>query len=209
MHRSCHNRSVEICIKPQNFHWTWNILVLVFLNCSCEINFGATLRCRKGCVIRIEIFHSHSLFFWHGKKTKKSTNNQVRWQFRGWTQNSTLWSWHDLRISVIIFITYSINFLRFGASSPPIIFPLGLASIVRNVSDIAKVKRNTVFILTSMMVCIPSLYRLIILLYYLAIALLIPSDPTGIPSIGRVFYQVNVHNYENVPTLIHSGMLIC
>ena len=49
--------------------------------------------------------------------------------------------------SVIIFITHLINFLRFGASSPPIIFPLGLASTVRIVRDIAKVKRNNVFIL--------------------------------------------------------------
>ena len=52
--------------------------------------------------------------------------------------------------SVIVFITHSINYLRFGASSPPIIFPLGLASTVRIVRDIAKVKRNNVFILTSL-----------------------------------------------------------
>ena len=83
----------------------------------------------------------------------------------------------------MIILIHSINFLRFGASSPPIIFPLGLASMVRIVRDIAKVKRNDVFILTSKIVCIPSLYRLIIILYYLVKALLIPSDPKGIPSI--------------------------
>ena len=45
-------------------------------------------------------------------------------------------------------MTHSIKFLRFGASSPPIIFPLGLASTVRIVKDIAKMERNNVFILT-------------------------------------------------------------
>ena len=41
MRRSCPNRSVEICVKPRNCRRTWNILVVVFLNYSCEINFRA------------------------------------------------------------------------------------------------------------------------------------------------------------------------
>ena len=86
---------------------------------------------------------------------------------------------------MIILITHSINFLRFGASSPPIIFPLGLASIVKIIRDIAKVKRNSVFILTIMLVCIVCIPRLIIKLYYLVKALLIPYDPKVIPSIDK------------------------
>ena len=72
MRRSCHNGSVEICVEPRNCRRTWNILVVVFLNCSCEINFRAPSRYRKGCVIRIKIFHSNSFFFWHSKKKQKS-----------------------------------------------------------------------------------------------------------------------------------------
>ena len=68
MRRSCHNWSVNICVELGNLHWIWNILVVVFLNCSCEINFRAPSRHRKGCVIKIKIFHSDSFFFWHGKK---------------------------------------------------------------------------------------------------------------------------------------------
>ena len=37
----CHIRCVEIFVEPRNCCRTWNILVVVFLNCSCEINFRA------------------------------------------------------------------------------------------------------------------------------------------------------------------------
>ena len=60
---SSHIWCVEIFDEPRNCCRTWNILVVVFLNCSCEINFKAPSRYRKGCVIRKKIFHSYSFFF--------------------------------------------------------------------------------------------------------------------------------------------------
>ena len=45
--------------------------VVVSLNCSCEINFWAPSRHRKGCVITIKIFHSDSIFFLTQQKIKK------------------------------------------------------------------------------------------------------------------------------------------
>ena len=46
-------------------------MIVVFLNCSCEINFRAPSRYRKGCVIRKKIFHSDSFFFFDTAKNKK------------------------------------------------------------------------------------------------------------------------------------------
>jgi hypothetical protein len=66
-----HIRCVEIFDEPRNCCRTWNILVVVFLNCSCEINFKAPSRYRKGCVIRKKIFHSDSFFFFDTAKNKK------------------------------------------------------------------------------------------------------------------------------------------
>ena len=68
---SSHIPCVEIFDEPRNCCRTWNILVVVFLNCSCEINFRAPSRYRKGFVIAIKIFYSNLfLFVWHGKKQK-------------------------------------------------------------------------------------------------------------------------------------------
>ena len=68
----CHIRCVEIFVEPRNCCRIWNILVVVFLNCSCEINFRAPSRAsryRKGCVIRKKnIPQRFLLFFWHSKK---------------------------------------------------------------------------------------------------------------------------------------------
>ena len=36
--------SYSMRVEPRNFRRTWNILVVVFLNCSCEINFRAPSR---------------------------------------------------------------------------------------------------------------------------------------------------------------------
>ena len=71
----CHIRCVEIFVEPRNCCRTWNILVVVFLNCSCEINFRAPWapsRYRKDCVIRKKIFHSDSFFFFDTANIKKS-----------------------------------------------------------------------------------------------------------------------------------------
>ena len=55
-------------------------MVVVSLNCSCEISFRTPLEHGKGCVITIKIFHSDSFFFWYCKKTKKEINNQANFE---------------------------------------------------------------------------------------------------------------------------------
>ena len=60
---SSHIQCLEIFDEPRNCCRTWNTLVFVFLNCSCEIDFRAPSRYRKGCVIIKEIFQSDSFFF--------------------------------------------------------------------------------------------------------------------------------------------------
>jgi len=57
--------------RSRNCCRTWNILVVVFLNCSCENNFRAPSRYRKGCMIRKKIFHSNSFYFLTQQKIKK------------------------------------------------------------------------------------------------------------------------------------------
>ena len=59
----------------QNLHWSLNILVVVvFLNCSCEINFEAPLRYRKGCMILIQKFHSDFFDTAKNKQVNKQSN---------------------------------------------------------------------------------------------------------------------------------------
>ena len=49
--------------RSQNCCRTWNILVVVFLNCSSEINFRAPSRYRKGCMIRKKNIPQQFLLF--------------------------------------------------------------------------------------------------------------------------------------------------
>ena len=78
---SSHIRCVEIFDEPRNCWQTWNILVVVFFNCSCKINFKAPSRYRKGCVIRKKIFHSYSFFFLTQQKiiklNKQSSSTKI------------------------------------------------------------------------------------------------------------------------------------
>ncbi len=70
----CHIRCVEIFVKPRNCCRTWNILVVVFLNCSCEINFRAPSRpsrYRKGFVIGKKYSTAIPSFFLTQQKIKK------------------------------------------------------------------------------------------------------------------------------------------
>ena len=80
-----------------NFHWIWNILVVVFLNCYCEINFRAPSRYKKGCVIEIKIFHSDLFFFFETAKNKK-VNKQSNFDtnFNVWQPVQMTWTAHLL-----------------------------------------------------------------------------------------------------------------
>ena len=72
----------------------------MFWNCSCEINFRAPSRHKKGRLITIKIFHNDFLLFFYTAKNK--TVNKQSSQFQGSTQISTLRLWHDLGISTVI-----------------------------------------------------------------------------------------------------------
>ena len=61
--------------KFQNFR---RIFVVVFLKCSCEINFRAPSRYQKRfCDCNKNIPQWFVPFFWHSKKTKKEINSQI------------------------------------------------------------------------------------------------------------------------------------
>ena len=67
-----------------------NILVVVFLNCSCEIKFGASWY-RKGCKILIQKFRSNSSFW---RNIKKQINIQISAQFLIQQPVQMTWSKH-------------------------------------------------------------------------------------------------------------------
>ena len=72
---SSHIWRLEIFDEPRNCCQTWDTLVVVFLNCSCEINFRAPSRLQdieKVSWLEKKIFHSDSFFFFDTAKNKKS-----------------------------------------------------------------------------------------------------------------------------------------
>ena len=88
MCESCHlNRSLIVEM----------IFVVVFFNSSCEINFWAPSRLRKGWVISSKTCTAFLVVFLTCQKKKGKLTFKIRCQF----QHSTNWQqkWHDTQIS--------------------------------------------------------------------------------------------------------------
>jgi hypothetical protein len=82
-------------IKWQNLRWILNILVVVFLNCSCEINFRVPSRYKKGCIILVKKSTVIRSFFFETAKNKK-VNKQSNFNanFYMWQPVQMTWSRH-------------------------------------------------------------------------------------------------------------------
>ena len=99
--RSCHNRIVEICVEPRNCRRTW-LFIYIFVFCR--------VKKKKESLWNIFILITQPFLYLEGalklisqEQFKNTTTKifQVRRQFRGSTQISTLRLWHDLRIRVM------------------------------------------------------------------------------------------------------------
>ena len=98
--------SYSMRVEPRNFRRTWNILVVVFLNCSCEINFRAPSRLQdieKVSWLEKKIFHSDSFFFFDTAKNKKVNKQSSSMTISRFDADRI---WHGEHISDIRFSDY-------------------------------------------------------------------------------------------------------